>query len=333
MSALASIKTSGWRASPLSSQWKPSGLLSQASQSSVEAGNVVSGKADVAPSSPVTQPTDGQTSPLVTKPMEAGSSAETAKDVAEPSSSYTAALKSAEMAGYPVQEEDTPVGKIATSYHWDGGAGAQYAKDGRILRKQQQESLDGSQILTVGYELEEPTPKPGKEYGLNTDKKVHRIEVFDANGKSKGYTYRLADERSLFKGFAQDFLATPIAAPLMGMAGAALAPGIASATGLSAAASNVAASGLIGGVTGAASGAGFGKGAVMGAVGGAINNYNPAGQMGVSSGWQAPVNNAIKAGVSAGIKGDSIKDAVVGTVLNPVNLLKLPGWRSAETQA
>lgn len=348
MSALASIKTSGWRASPLSSQWKPSGLLGQANQSSVEAGNVVSAGQVPSEMATVDAPDPnragidksigaapapavaGQTSPVVTKPVEAS---------ALPADGKNPLLGSPQRAlmgnSAIVSEYESPVGKIIRSTHWDGGQYVDQTADGRVLREQKTDvgHWDSGSQQTVGYELEEPVAKPGKEYGLNTDKKVHRIEVFDAEGKSKGYTYRPADTRGLFSGFLQDFLATPIATPLLGWAGSALAPGIASATGMSAAASNVAASGLIGGVTGAASGAGFGKGAVMGAVGGAINNYNPAGQMGVSGGLQAPVNNAIKAGASAAIKGDSIKDAVVGTVMNPANLLKLPGWKSAETAA
>lgn len=330
MSALAPIQSSGWRASPLSSQWKPSGLLAQANQSSVAAGNAVSGKADPAPSSGVAQAAGGQTSPLTTKP------AQSSGDPSESRSKLLDSPKRALMGNSAiVSEYDSPIGKITRSTHWDGGDYVDQTADGRVLREQKAHvgHWDSGTEQTVGYELEEPVAKPGKEYGLNTDKKVHRIEVFDANGKSKGYTYRPADERGLLSGWLADFMSTPIAAPLMGMAGSALAPSIASATGLGAAASKVAASSLIGGVTGAATGAGFGKGALMGAAGGAVSAYNPAAQMGVSGGWQEPINNAIKAGAGAAIRGGSVKDAVVGSVLNPANLLKLPGWRSAEGSA
>jgi len=85
MSVLASLQSSGWKASPLSSQWngaaksspmssqwKPVGLLSAAADSAIAAGNAVSGKtnagSDVAPIA-ASSPVAGQTSPLTTKPV------------------------------------------------------------------------------------------------------------------------------------------------------------------------------------------------------------------------------------------------------------------------
>lgn len=238
---------------------------------------------------------------------------------------------------YRPELQRLPSGQLVAQPETGGEVAAPVrAADGRIYKPIV--SDDGGETAKggmTGYELAEAKAKTPEELGLKLTpeqaaqvkgKRFFRYEKFDPSGKSLGYGYRPEDTRGFLKSVVQDLgPMISMALPFTGLSGM-LAGGIGNLTGLGSVASNALAGGAIGGGLSAAGGGDFIKGALAGGLGGAVSGLNPAAQMGAAKPFQAPINAAIRAGGNAAIRGDSIEDAVRGTVTNPMQYIRMLGF-------